>query len=345
MKRNALLLMAIGALVLAAGLLSWPLDGAAQVVHTEHLNAGTGQPIQGQVTLQNPVTPIAEEINTFHSRVNKIIIGIAAFVLILLAYVTFRFNERANPQPSRTTHNAALEVAWTVIPILILVVISIPSFRMLFNQYSFPKPDLTIKAYGNAWFWEHEYPDEKIRITSNMITDEDVAKAKFGDADYAKRYTGLTPIARIKALYADTDPVWRGVEKAPTRFGEARLVRQLSVDNEIAIPVGKVVHLLITSNDVIHSWTIPSFGSKMQAVPGRVTATWFRADKIGVYYGQCSVLCGAQHSSMPIAVRVVADKDYAAWIVAVKARDLNKARSILQQATAGTEAKTFAAVD
>ncbi len=353
MKRTAALVLAgalwlcAAAMLLSTGLLS---PGAAvaqatqpQITHTEHLSAGTGQPIQGQMTLQNPVTPVAEAINWFHHWVNMIIIAITAFVLALMIYVMVRFNAKANPTPSRTTHHAGLEVAWTVIPILILVVIAIPSFRLLFFQYSFPKPDLTIKAVGNAWFWEHEYPDEKIKVTSNMITDDELAKAKLGDAELSKRVAGLTEMGKIKAIQAIADPIWKGLEKAPAQFGEGRLVRQLSVDNDIAVPVGKVVHLLITSNDVIHSWTIPSFGSKMQAVPGRITATWFRADRIGVYYGQCSVLCGKNHASMPIAVRVVSDRDYAAWVVAAKARDWKKARGILQAATAHTEPKTLAA--
>jgi cytochrome c oxidase subunit II len=145
-------------------------------------------------------------------------------------------------------------------------------------------------------------------------------------------------------MYAASQPIWAGTEKVPASFGEGRLVRQLSVDNDIAVPVGKVVHMLITSNDVIHSWTIPSFGSKMQAVPGRITATWFRADKVGVYYGQCSVLCGKEHSSMPIAVRVVKQDDYDKWVDAAQKRDWKRARTILQAATAHTEPKTLAEV-
>jgi cytochrome c oxidase subunit 2 len=307
---------------------------ASQPAYAQTPGAGTGQPVQGQIHLQNPVTPVAAGINWFYSYVNTIIIAIAVFVLLLMVYVMARFNEKANPQPSRTTHNALLEVGWTVIPVLILIAIAIPSFRLLYFQYSFPKPDLTVKAIGNAWFWEHEYPDEKIKITSNMITDEELVKAKLGEAEFNKRFSGLPELARIKALYEAARPLWSGVEPLAAPYTGMKLVRQLSVDNEIAVPVGKVVHLLITSNDVIHSWTIPSFGSKMQAVPGRITATWFRADKVGVYYGQCSVLCGKEHSSMPIAVRVVSDKAYADWLAAVKARDLRRARGILVAATA-----------
>lgn len=352
-KSRAVLLLGLGAMTLSAAAWLGAGDAVAQAAqpYVELQTAGTGQPIQGQVTLQNPVTPVAAEINRFHNWVNMIIIGIAAFVLLLMLYVMWRFNEKSNPTPSRVTHNAVLEVAWTVIPILILIVIAIPSFRLLYFQYSFPKPDLTIKATGNAWFWEHEYPDLKdkdgkakpIKVTSNMIRDEDLVKAKLGEAAYTQQYGSLTEIGRLKAIYAASQPIWNGLEKAPAQFGEGRLVRQLSVDNDIAVPVGKVVHLLITSTDVIHSWTVPSFGSKMQAVPGRITATWFRADKIGVYYGQCSVLCGKEHSSMPIAVRVVSDKDYAAWVEAAQSRDWRRARTILQQATAHTEPKSLAA--
>jgi cytochrome c oxidase subunit II len=341
-NRTALLVGGASALCLALMLGAGDALAQAAQPYTEHMSAGTGQPIQGQMTLQNPVTPVAQEINKFHSWVNMVIIGITAFVLLLMLYVMVKFNEKSNPTPSKTTHNAILEVAWTVIPILILIVIAIPSFRLLFYQYSFPKPDLTIKAIGNAWFWEHEYPDQKIKVTSNMIRDEDVLKAKLGDAEFTKQFNGLTELAKLKAMYTASQPIWTGTEKAPAAFGEARLVRQLSVDNDIAVPVGKVVHMLITSNDVIHSWTIPSFGSKMQAVPGRITATWFRADKIGVYYGQCSVLCGKEHSSMPIAVRVVSEKDYASWVEAAQKRDWKRARSILQAATAHTEPKSLA---
>lgn len=317
-------------------------DAATPTNYPVSPNSGTGQPAAGQINMQNPVTPVAAAINRFHSMVNAMIIAIAVFVLGLMLYVMFRFSERSNPTPSRTTHNTLLEVVWTVVPILILVVIAIPSFRLLFFQYSYPKPDLTIKAVGNAWFWEHEYPDEKIKVTSNMIRDEDLVKAELGEAEFNKRFSGMPELARLKAVYEAASPIWSGLKPAKEQFGSGRLVRQLSVDNEIAVPVNKTVHLLVTTNDVIHAWTIPSFGSKVQAIPGRVTATWFRAERVGVYYGQCSVLCGKDHSGMPIAVRVVSDKAYADWVVAAKARDWKKARGILQAATAGTEAKTVA---
>jgi cytochrome c oxidase subunit II len=304
---------------------------ATAVIEAWPALAGVGQPSPGQMGMQGPVTEIAANIVGFHDRVNIIIIAITAFVLILLAYVIVRFNETANPKPSRTTHNTALEVAWTIIPIFILVVIALPSFKLLYDQYSYPKADLTMKAVANAWFWEHEYPDQGIRVTSNMLRDEDVLQAKHGK-DYLKKFDALEPLAKIKAMYAEALPLWT----------EQKLIRQLSVDNEIAVPAGKIVHLLITSNDVIHSWTIPSFGSKMQAVPGRVTATWFKADTVGAYYGQCSVLCGKEHSSMPIAVRVVPEAAFNNWIAAVKARDLRRARSILQAATEEPDAPKYA---
>jgi cytochrome c oxidase subunit II len=296
--------------------------------------AGMGQPTQGQLGMQIPATPIAETIVRFHDAVNLVIIAIALFVLILMAICVFRFSERANPVPSKTTHHTGLEIAWTIIPVFILIGIAIPSFRLLYDQYSFPKADVTIKAIGNAWFWEHEYLDEKgVRVTSNMIKDEDLLIRKFGKAEVDKRYQGLSELERVKRQYTDAKPLW----------AEYGMVRQLSVNNDIAVPVNKVVSLLITSNDVIHSWTIPSFGSRMQAVPGRVTATWFKPTKTGVFYGQCSVLCGKEHSGMPIAVRVVSEKAYADWIAAVKARDMNRARQILQAATEPESATKFAA--
>lgn len=254
---------------------------------------GLGHAVPNQMGLQEPATPIAREIHSFYDLTNTIIIAIAIFVLILLLYVMFRFNEKRNPTPSTTTHHTLLEIAWTVIPILILVVIAIPSFKLLMDQYTYPKPDLTIKAIGNAWFWEHEYPDHgNFNITSTMLTDEEVAE---------REQKGI-PSPRL-----------------------------LSVDNEIVVPVNKVVHVLVTSNDVIHNWTIPSFGSKVDAVPGRLTSTWFQAEKEGIFYGQCSELCGLNHAFMPIAVRVVSDGVFNEWVAAIQAKDRKKAREILDK--------------
>ena len=297
--------------------------------------AGMGQSTDGQMGLQLPASPVMEQISTLYDIVNITIIAIAVFVLILMLYVMYRFSEKRNPTPSRTTHNTFLEVAWTIIPIMILVGISIPSFRLLYEQYSFPKPDLTIKATGNAWFWEHEYLDQKITLTSNMIGDEDVLKAKLGDKPFNEKYGSLEGVARNKALYTDSAAVW----------AERKEPRQLTVDQEIAVPVNKVVHVLVTSNDVIHSWTIPSFGVKMQAVPGRTSAVWFKATKTGVFYGQCSVLCGKAHSGMPIMVRVVAQETYDAWMSALQAKDKKKANAILKaDASSNSAAQSVAEV-
>lgn len=282
--------------------------------------AGTGQPTDGQLGLQGAATPGMEHISSLYNTVNVIIIAITIFVLLLMLFVMFRFSEKNNPSPSRTTHNTLLEVVWTIVPILILVGLAIPSFRLLYEQYSFPKPDVTIKATGNAWFWEHEYMDQKVTVTSTVVGDEEVLKAKIGDKAFNEKYGKLEGVARNKALYQDSLPLW-------TDFKEPR---KLAVDQAIAVPVNKVVHLLVTSADVIHSWTIPSFGVKQQAVPGRTAALWFRPTKVGSFYGQCSVLCGKLHSAMPIAVQVVEQPLYDQWMAALQAKDKKKAAQLLR---------------
>jgi cytochrome c oxidase subunit 2 len=281
--------------------------------------AALGQPTNGELSLQSSATTIMDQITTLFRTVNSILVIIVLFVLVLMLWVIYRFNEKRNPVPSRTTHHTMLEVAWTIVPILILVGIAIPSFHLLFNQYSFPKPDVTIKVTGNAWFWEHEYLDDKFTVTTNMVNDEDVLRAKIGDDAFEKKYGALSGVALTEALYKDSLPVW----------AEDHKLRRLAVDQEIAVPVNKVVDLLVTSNDVIHSWTIPSFGVKMQAVPGRTSAVWFKATKLGTFHGQCSVLCGKLHSAMPIVVRVVDQPVYDEWITAMKAKDRKKAQKIL----------------
>ena len=271
-------------LVMAAVAILWA--GAAA--------AGMGQPSPGQMGLQEPVTEVAREINKFHDFVNIIIIAIAVFVLVLLVFVLLRFNEKSNPTPSKTTHNTLLEVAWTVIPIFILVMIAIPSFKLLNLQYSYPKPDLTIKATGYQWYWSHSYPDNgDFEFDSVMLNDDERKE---------KEDAGIP---------------------AP---------RNLAVDNEVVVPVNKVVHVLVTAEDVLHNWTIPAFGSKIDAVPGRVTSTWFRAEKEGVYYGQCSELCGKNHAFMPIAVRVVSEDVFNKWAAAMEAEEEDKARELINSA-------------
>lgn len=256
--------------------------------------AGMGQPSPGEMGLQLPATPVAEQIHAFYDLVNTIIIAIAVFVLILMLIVMFRFNEQANPTPSKTTHHTLLEVAWTVVPIFVLVIIAVPSFKLLHLQYSYPKPDVTIKATGSQWYWTHEYPDQGgFTFDSTMLRDDDRKKL-----------------------------IDKGIP-AP---------RLLAVDNEVVVPVNKVVHVLVTANDVIHNWTVPSFGSKVDAVPGRVTTTWFKPTREGIFYGQCSELCGMDHAFMPIAVRVVKEAVFTDWAAAMKAKDKKKAKEIIQKA-------------
>ena len=253
--------------------------------------AGMGQPSPRQIGLQDPATDIAEQIHSLYNLVNIIIIAIAVFVLALLIWVVVRFNEKANPTPSKTTHHAGLELAWTVLPILILVFMSLPSFKLLFAQYTYPTPDLVIKATGNQWNWTHAYPDHL-----------QVVDGKPG-----------APVSFTSIMLNDGERSKQEAKGIPSP-------RQLAVDNEVVVPVNKNVHVLITASDVIHNWTIPSFGSKVDAVPGRTTATWFRAKREGVFYGQCSELCGKDHASMPIAVRVVTQAQFDEWIAAMKSR-------------------------
>ncbi|KUO66558.1 MAG: cytochrome C oxidase subunit II [Alphaproteobacteria bacterium BRH_c36] len=253
-----------------------------------------GQSVDGQLGMQPAVTQVAQEIHHFYDLVNYIIIAVTLFVLGLLVYVMFAFRESRNPTPSRTTHNTTIEVLWTVLPIIILVIIAVPSFKLLNLQYSYPKADLTIKATGHQWYWSHEYPDQGGFAFDSYMLDDDSRK----------------------------ELIEKGL-KAP---------RNLAVDNEVVVPVNKVVHVLVTAADVLHNWTVPAFGSKTDAVPGRLTATWFKAEREGVFYGQCSELCGVNHAFMPIAVRVVSQQTFDAWVEARKADDEDKAIEILRQA-------------
>jgi len=287
----------------------WLLATACTGLFGSAALAGSGQPSPRQIYFQEAVTPVASDIHWMHDYVNVIIFVITAFVLALLLYVMWRFSESKNPTPSRTTHNTTLEVLWTVIPVLILVAIAIPSFKLLYFQYTFPPPDLTIKATGHAWNWTHEYPDQGISIDSLMLQNDerqDVIKS------------GI--------------PAWQ-------------VPRNLAVDNDILVPVNKVVHVLVTSSDVIHNWTIPSFGSKVDAVPGRVTATWFKAMKEGIYFGQCSELCGKDHAFMPITVRVVKEQAFNDWAAALKARDKKKAKEIIRTLAADLPDQTKIVAD
>ena len=231
--------------------------------------AGLGQPTPWELGLQQAATPVMEDVVWFHDILLWIIAAIVLFVLLLLAVVVVRFNARANPVPSRTTHNTTIEILWTVVPVIILVAIAVPSFRLLFYQLKVPPADITVKATGKQWFWSYSYPDSKFEFDSLMVQDKDL------------------------------------------KAGQPRL---LAVDNEMVVPVNKVVKLLVTGADVIHSFSVPSFGIKIDAIPGRINETWFKAEKEGVYYGQCSQLCGRDHAFMPIAVHVVSQQEYSAWL-------------------------------
>jgi cytochrome c oxidase subunit II len=236
--------------------------------------AGLGQPTPWQIGLQESATPVMDDVIWLHSFVFWIITAITIFVLALLVIIIVRFNARANPTPSRTTHNTLVEVLWTVIPVCILVIIALPSFRTLFFQLNTPPADLTIKATGVTWNWKYDYPDN-------------------GDFEFDS----------LIVLEKDLKP------------GQPRL---LTVDNEMVVPVNKVVRMQVTGFDVIHSFTVPSFGIKIDAIPGRLNETWFKATKEGWYYGQCSELCGKDHAFMPIAVHVVSEAEFAAWVEQAK---------------------------
>ena len=218
-----------------------------------------------------------DDIVWFHDCLLYIITAITAFVLLLLIIVIVRFNARANPIPSRTTHNTLLEVLWTVIPIVILLVIAVPSFKLLFLQLNLPPADLTVKATGKQWYWSYSYPDHgKFEFNSLMLQDADRKK----------------------------------IQPEPPRL--------LAVDNEMVVPVNKTVRVITTGADVIHAFAVPSFGIKIDSIPGRINETWFKATREGVYYGQCSELCGKDHAFMPIAVRVVSEQAFAAWVEEAK---------------------------
>jgi cytochrome c oxidase subunit II len=247
---------------------------------------GTGQPAPWQLGLQGAVTPIMESIQSLHTFLLWIITLISLFVLGLLVWCVVKFNEKANPTPSKTTHNVALEVAWTVIPVLILVAIAIPSFRLLRAQEEIPPAAVTIKVTGKQWFWTVEYTKDSGGFQFDAIMLDDKQRA--------------TEIAK-----------GRKPDEVP---------RLLAVDNEIVLPVNEVVRVQVTAADVMHAFAMPAFGIKRDAVPGRLNETWFKATREGVYYGQCSELCGASHAFMPAAIRIVSKERYAQWLDDAKKR-------------------------
>ena len=238
------------------------------------IEAFADTPKDWQLGFQNPASDGMRDIVNFHNNLLlPIIIAISVFVLFLMLYACVRFRASANPNPSKRTHNVTVEILWTLIPCLILIVMAVPSFKILYKQDTIPKADLTIKAVGYQWYWGYEYPDENIIFDSYMIEEKDL------------------------------------------RSDQPRL---LSVDNEVVVPVNKVVKVLITANDVLHAWALPAFGVKRDAVPGRINETWFKADRTGTFYGQCSELCGIKHAFMPITVNVVTEEEYAKWLEEAK---------------------------
>ena len=253
------------------------------------------EPKDWQLGFQKAGSGHMEDIVWFHDyMLLPIITGITVFVLFLVIYACVRFRSSRNPVASTTTHNTFIEVIWTLVPCLILIVIAVPSFKVLYEQDEIPPADVTIKAVGYQWYWGYEYPDENIIFDSYMIEDKD-----------------LQP-------------------------GQPRL---LTVDNEIFVPVNKVVKVLITANDVLHAWALPSFGVKRDAVPGRINETWFKADRTGTFYGQCSELCGVKHAFMPITVNVVSQDEYDAWLVNAKQKfakeELNLNKKVVIKITKG----------
>lgn len=229
-----------------------------------------GAPVSGQLGLQEAASPVMERLHSFHSLLLWTIAAITLFVTGLLIYVMLRFNRRANPVPSTTTHHTLLEVLWTGIPVLILLVIAVPSFRVLYYMDKAPNPELTVKITGHQWYWSFEYPDhEGMEFEARMIDDKD-----------------LKP-------------------------GQPRL---LEVDQRVIVPVDTDVRVLVTAADVIHSFAVPSLGVKKDAMPGRLNETWFRATREGVFYGQCSEICGTGHGYMPIAVEAVSKERFQAWL-------------------------------
>lgn len=230
-------------------------------------NVFAGQPHEWQITFQKSATAVMEDIDNLHSFLMILMSGIVVIVLGLLVYVCLRFNAKVNPIPNKFSHNVLIEVIWTIIPAILLVIIAVPSFRSLYNAEKIPPVDLTVKVVGYQWYWHYAYPDNGgFEFDSYMLADE----------------------------------------KSPLRL--------LEVDNRVVIPAGKVVEFLITAADVIHSFAVPAFGVKKDAIPGKINSVWVKVDKPGIYYGQCSELCGVNHGFMPIAVEVVTQEEFDAWV-------------------------------
>lgn len=240
-------------------------------------SAAMALPVDYEIGFQSAASPVMNWIEDFNHELLVIIFLVCFLVAGLLTWIIIRYRASIHPTPSKVHHNTLLEVTWTIIPVIILVIIAIPSFKLLYYEAAPPsKPDVTIKAIGHQWYWSYVYPD--------------------ADAGFSFDSLGLSDAAAKKA-------------------GEPRL---LGVDNVVEVPVGKVIEVDTTGADVIHSWAVPQMGVKMDAIPGRINKTWFKADRLGTFYGQCSELCGARHAFMPIEVKVVPEAEYKAWLAAAR---------------------------
>lgn len=263
-----------------------------------------GIPHPGGIGFQQAATELASDLHWMDDFLLIIITVIVVFVTGLMAYVVFRFSEKANPKPATFTHNSVVEVVWTVVPIVILVAIAIPSLQLLAKQVTIPEADMTIKATGNQWYWSYEYPDPE------------------GEADFA--FDSMM----VGSGYKDYDTAVANVGDAMEAAGVNRDNYRLQTDTFVVVPVGKVVRMQVTASDVIHSWTVPAFGVKMDGIPGRLNEIWFQVDEPGIYYGQCSELCGKDHAYMPISVKAVPEAEYEAWLAESKEMYAGVARDV-----------------
>ncbi len=255
-------MMSLSGIICGIAAAAWSMTFAAA--------ANADQPVPWQIDFQEAATPVMAQVQDFNTTISVVIVLINWFVILLLVYVMWRFNAKRNPTPSKTTHNTLIEVVWTMAPIMILIIIAVPSFRLLYFQDRAVDAEMTIKAIGNQWYWTYEYPDHGgFTFDALMIPDDEIGPGQ---------------------------------------------VRLLETDNRIVVPVDTSIRLLVTADDVIHAWTIPAFGIKVDAVPGRLNETWFRIEREGVYYGQCSELCGRLHGFMPIAVEAVSKQAFTGWV-------------------------------
>ena len=255
-------------------------SAGASVLLTSAAHALVGAPEDRAMHLQPAATEIMRDITSFHDFLLVLIVAISAFVLALLVWVIVRYNRRANPTPRKFTHNMLVEVIWTIVPVLILVAIAWRSFPLIYEQERIPgNAELTLKVTGNSWRWDFEYPDQGVRLTSNLLSEADVDAWNREHPDQQRPYL-------------------------------------LATDAPLYVPVDTTVRVLVTSNDVIHAFAVPAFGVKEDAIQGRVNETWFNVDREGVYYGQCSELCGINHAYMPIEIHAVSRAEFDQWVAA-----------------------------